>query len=144
VVVEARFARTAAIFLVSPAGDGDEHHVASLRPANPLGHIVAVDLRQRDVEQHDLGREIQRLVDRFLAVVGHAHVVAQRLQEHGEAVGRVGVVVNHENAVSDGFLLRSVGGLHVLSHWLERMVGHRRDKLSARRMIRPDGDVAAI
>src|SRR2546430_207951 len=60
--------------------------------------LVSRQLRHADVEQQHLGPEIGFRRDGFLAVVGDAHVVAAHLQQHGEAVGGVGVVVDDEDA----------------------------------------------
>ena len=60
--------------------------------------LVAVELRQADVEQHDVGPEALGRIDRFEAVVGGGRFVALSSQQHGQARGRVAIVVDDQDA----------------------------------------------
>ena len=55
------FGRSLAILVLSPAGDGDEEHRrAPGLLANALRDFVAIELRQADVEEHDVREETLR------------------------------------------------------------------------------------
>ena len=56
---------------------------------------------QTEIENHHLGREHRRQVQRIGAVVRRAHVVSGHLQQQRNRVGRVAVVVDHEDATAD-------------------------------------------
>src|SRR5436190_1502738 len=77
VMVEAGFAREAAVLVLAPSGDGDEHGIARPRFAAqaPRG-IVAVQARHADVEEDDLRLEFLRFGKTRDAVERGAHLVA--------------------------------------------------------------------
>src|SRR5262249_29361129 len=69
-MVEAGRPGPSAIGLVAPSGDGDEAHARAPGLAtDPLCDLVAVELGQTDVEQHDLGTELAGHLQRFEPVV---------------------------------------------------------------------------
>ena len=62
--------------------------------------VVAVHAGHADVEERELGAEVARRPRSASApLVGDAHVVAQRAQQRGEAVGEVDVVVDEQDAM---------------------------------------------
>ena len=60
--------------------------------------VVAVHVRQPDVQQHHIGLELRRAGQRAGAVVRDQDLVAHHPQEFGERVGGVPVVVHHQHA----------------------------------------------
>ena len=63
----------------------------------PPGHLHAVELRQPEVEHDRVGLEHARLLERGLAVAGHAHVVALLVEGAAKHAGDVGVVLDDEH-----------------------------------------------
>jgi len=77
--------------------------MATMRTSPPRGgdapgDFVARELGHADVEEHDLGAEVAFRPERLLAIVGHAHRVAVRLEQHREAFRGVRVVVHYQHA----------------------------------------------
>ena len=62
--------------------------------------LDAVQLRHRDVHQHDVGLELRHAPQRFLAVADLAHDgdVARRLQQRLQAVAQQDVIVGDDDA----------------------------------------------
>src|SRR5262249_21606560 len=77
VLVEAGFLRAAAVVLLAPPRHGDDEGAPApgLLPDAAAG-VVAVELRQADVEQHHVGAERLGQLQGLEAVVGRARVVA--------------------------------------------------------------------
>ena len=63
-----------------------------------LGDRDPVDLRQTQVEQHQVGQELAHVVERDLAVAGDAHVVALQSQRALQSERDVLVVLDDEHA----------------------------------------------
>src|SRR6185369_4605647 len=73
-------------------------HVGAPRlRAQPPACLVPVHPRHPEIEQHDIGNELAGHVQRFHAVVGRAHFMAQHVDEHAQAGRRVVVVVHHQH-----------------------------------------------
>ena len=65
------------------------------------GGVVAVQLRQADVEQNHVGTKLLRRGDRFKAIVRGARPMARGVQQQGERRRAVPVVVDDENPADD-------------------------------------------
>ena len=85
----------------------DESRLETSTMSGPLpfvrrrGDVEAVDVRQLDVEQHEVGPQAARLGDAGGAVGGLADdVEALRLQQHARARTKGGVVVDDEDGQS--------------------------------------------
>ncbi|HUQ53114.1 MAG TPA: hypothetical protein VM692_12895 [Gammaproteobacteria bacterium] len=64
----------------------------------PPRDLVAVHLRQPDVDERDLGVQALRHLERGAAAVCRGDLVAFQLEQHRERVRCVGAVVDDENA----------------------------------------------
>ena len=60
-------------------------------------HLHAVELGQPEVEHDRVGLEHAGLLERGLAVAGHAHVVALLVEGAAKHAGDVGVVLDDEH-----------------------------------------------
>ena len=82
-----------------PARQGNQDDVRARRlPEDLVGGVVAVELGQADVEQHDLRDKTGRHAHRFLAVERRLDLVPAAAQQSAQGRGRVPVVVHHEDA----------------------------------------------
>ncbi len=96
--VEAAFARTAAVLVLTPAGEGDDHRfLAPGLLAEAARHLVPVELRQAEIEQHDVRPAALGDFERELPVGRRMDFMAAHLHERGQAVERVAVVVDNED-----------------------------------------------
>ena len=77
-------------------GEYQDRHVVAL--AQRLGDLDAVELRQAEVEDHQIGQEGVRLVERGHAVAGDADVVALHAQRALQDLGDRVVVLDDEDA----------------------------------------------
>ena len=78
---------------------GGEHQDRDVvRGAQPARHLHAVELGQPEVEDDEVGVEGRRLVERRLAVCGHAHLVALQAQRPLQDLGDLLVVLDDEHA----------------------------------------------
>ena len=73
--------------------------------------FIAVESRHADVEEDHLGPELARDVERPHAVVRHARLVPERLQQQLERRRGIDVVVDHQDAPRHRRALRRVGAL---------------------------------
>ena len=80
-MIETRFLGAATILLLAPAGDGDQHHASTaiLLP-DPASRLVAVQLRQAEVQEDHLRLERRRRSYGFQAVVSRVDLVAHHAQ----------------------------------------------------------------
>src|SRR5579885_500764 len=98
VVVEAGLRGELLVPFLPPAGEGNDRHLGFARTfANPTGRLVAVHLRQADIEQHDLRMKYARRLDCLESAGRELNLVAQTRQEQAQALRRVNVVVDHQN-----------------------------------------------
>src|SRR5690606_36836012 len=87
------------VLVLAPPGQRDEPRVPSVAaPANRPRDLVAVDARQPDVEDDDIGIEPRARLDRLQAVMRDVRLVPGHPQELADAFGRIHVVVDDENA----------------------------------------------
>ena len=101
--VEARLEGAALVIVLSPARQGKQEDVSSPGlAANGLGHGIAVKLRQADIQQCDLRPEIAGADERLLAIVGNTDVMSLGLQEERQALRRVDIVIDDEDAARAG------------------------------------------
>ena len=101
VVIEAGLVRAAAILVLAPAGQGDDGGpLQAGLAAEPAADLVAVHAGHADIEQDELGAEVDRLAQGGRPVVGHADLLPGQLQQHAQAHGRVNVVVHDQYAVA--------------------------------------------
>src|SRR5690606_39307996 len=82
-----------------PAGEGEQPDRAAVgaRPDAP-GHLVAVDVRQADVEKHDLRPKVLHRAQRFACAVDRLDLVAVELEDETQTFGGVAIVVDDEHA----------------------------------------------
>ena len=96
--VEAGLARAFAVFALAIAGERDQHGIGGIRRgAQAARELVAVHVGQADIEQHDLGPFAQGARQAARAVVLDAHQVAVGLEQRGEHLRGVGIVVHHQH-----------------------------------------------
>ena len=100
-MVEPSFRRAAAIFLLAPAGQCRQHGVlqAGLL-AHPACDLVAIHPRHSDVKEHYGRWRVLRHLQRRRAAEGYPNVVALHPEQHGEAIGGVLIVVNHQEPMA--------------------------------------------
>ena len=106
VVVGARVeALDARLQRVARGQDQDRHVVVGAQRARDLD---AVELRQAEVEDHEVGRERAALLERGRAVGGRAHLVALHAQRALQRLGDVLVVLDDEDAWCAGEVVHGV------------------------------------
>ena len=76
-------------------GEHEDAHVVA--PVQLLRHLDPVELGQAEVEDHQIGQERVRRVERRHAVAGHAHVVALHPQHPLERLRDLIVVLDDEH-----------------------------------------------
>ena len=102
-VVEAGLLRGELVGLLAPGRDRDEQRARRpLVPAQLAHQVVAAHLRHLDVEQHHVRADVVGDLDRIAAAIGGMHVVALVAQQQGQRVGRVYVVVDHQDLLLHG------------------------------------------
>jgi len=80
-------------------GQCNEHQVRGARVGpQATRDLEAVEIGQADVEQHDGGLLAGCEVEHGAAFIGRDHVVPVHLEQEREAVGRIAVVVDDEDA----------------------------------------------
>src|SRR5687768_15043971 len=88
-----------AVIFLRVAGHRDEARGVEAGLAFQLAaHVEAVDSRQAEIEEHHLGTEAPRDVERRIAVDGQLDLVALLAQDEGEAVQRIEMVFDHQDA----------------------------------------------
>src|SRR6185503_12461904 len=119
-LLAARVQRAALEVLLRQPRDRDELRVlqAGLEP-ELARDVVALEVRQADVEDDDVGTERARDVDRGHAVDGELHLVAHHLDQQRHGVHRVEVVLDHEDAaLGRGMGLDAMESGHCSSPWV--------------------------
>lgn len=86
----------------------------ALRLAQPAGHLEAVEVGQHDVEDDEVGPVLLDGGEGGPPRGGAFHLEAVKLQAHGEQLGDLRLVVNHENPLwrsgaRHGAMLRVIG-----------------------------------
>ena len=90
-----------AIFLLPPAGQRHQHQALSPRLLpDAAAHLVAVQFRQTDIEQHGIGTKPLGGFDGFNAVVGLVRLMSAELQQHRQRFGSVFAVVDDQDATA--------------------------------------------
>jgi hypothetical protein len=85
--------------VAAPAGDGDEKRRSQVRLRAQLrSELVAVGARHADVAEDDVGSELFGGANAGRAAVFGPGLMAGVLEQRGERVGDVGVVVDDEEA----------------------------------------------
>ena len=83
VTIEPRFPGLLPVFVLGPSCHSDQHHTLSPRQVSyPAGRLLAVDPRQADVEQYQVGAHLRRRFHRLKAVVRDMGLVAGQFQQH--------------------------------------------------------------
>ena len=77
-------------------GQHEDRHVAVV--AQQARDVDAVELRQAEVEDDEVGRELARVAERRLAVVARARLVALHAQRAQQDLGDLVVVLDDEHA----------------------------------------------
>jgi len=101
-VIESGLRASSAIILLTEAGGRDQEQ----RPNWPSGtkapgDLEAVQLGQLEVKEDDLGLHRAGYLQGRVSIVRHADLLILKPEELGERVGRIDVVVDHENAASN-------------------------------------------
>ena len=99
VMIETRVQRPLPVFVLPPAGQRDQPQ--RLQPGHlpqVPGHFVAAQVGQAEVEDAGLGPERSRRRDRLLSRVSRADLVALEPEQHRQAVRRIAIVVDDEDA----------------------------------------------
>ena len=85
--------------LLGLGGAHRQHDDRQLRPfADPRDHLLAVEIRQAEVEDHEIGALGRGPGDGFLAARGLDHLVAVRAQADPQELADLGLVVDHQDA----------------------------------------------
>ena len=83
--VEPGLATAAAIFVLSPAGNRNQHRTLSTRPLTHSSRdLVAIHARHSDVEKHRIGFEGFAQGQRRGTVVRDSHLAAEQRQDFGK------------------------------------------------------------
>ena len=102
VLVETGLLRTASIVVLTPPGERNQKHAAMLgiRPQAPR-HFVPVDIRKPDVDQGHVRETGRGQSDRLMAIACDHGLIANQLEQLGQAIADIGVVVDdHHTAVA--------------------------------------------
>jgi len=96
--VESRALRHGAVVVKAAAGEGDDDHVpAPGMLANPAAGLIAVDLRESDVEQDHFGSQLFRELYGFKAVVCHMRGTAIHVEEDLQHLYGVAIVIDDQD-----------------------------------------------
>jgi hypothetical protein len=99
VMVEAAVARAAPVFFLAPAGQRHQHRaLLAWFGAQAARHFEAVHAGHAQVEQDGVRGEAPRRFQPGRAVPGGVHLGAGGLEQHGQRLGGVVVVVHHQHA----------------------------------------------
>ena len=92
VMIEARLSRLAAVFLLAPAGQGNDDNAAEFGlQADLPDDFITVHARHANIEQDD-GRTVRvQSCERCWTVVGDMHLHSQTTEEQAEAIGGVAI-----------------------------------------------------
>ena len=83
------------VLVLAPSGHGHHHHdLAPLCFAHAPRRVVAVQLGQADVQQHEVGPEGRRCLHCFETIMRQMDLVAAELQQLSERLCRIPVVVD--------------------------------------------------
>ena len=98
-VIEAGELRERAVARLVACGDRDQHRPRTrIALAKRARHLVAVDVRHADVEQHRVRREVAHLVEHVQAGIDAAYFVSVLAQEQHETLHGIAVIVGHQYA----------------------------------------------
>ncbi len=96
---EAGLLRTVAIFVLAPAGDGDQRDAGACRQFTNLGRgFQSVHAGHSQIEQHHAGKEAGDFAEGSSTVMSDANFVAGEIQQSAEAIGGVGVVIDDQDS----------------------------------------------
>lgn len=97
--IEAGLLRPGEIVIVGVAGDGHQHCTGRFRQLAKLaGNLVAIEPRQQDVQQDNLGPEGACRRQGHGTIVRHLDIMSPDAQKNGEAVNRILAVIDDEDA----------------------------------------------
>src|ERR1700722_18446917 len=118
-VIETGVFRPLAVFVLAPAGEGDQDGRSSTQFVTDVsGGFVAVHAGHTDVEEHDVGVMLFGGGDGFEAVGGGPDLGAGEAEDHAEALAGILIVVGDDNA--KGFDVAGVFLAGVSAHVLLR------------------------
>jgi hypothetical protein len=101
VVAEVGFLCPAPVFRAAVAGEGDEQHLAQPWDLpQSVGHVEAAHLGHGEVKEDDLRPESPGGLQGAGSIVSDLSVVPPQIEEQGEAVGGVPVVVHDQHAAA--------------------------------------------
>ena len=96
ITVESRFNQPLTVLFIR--GDGDDFRVPHIGPVpQPPRHLIAVQLRPRQVQKDQIWAQAACRIETRRIVVCEIHVVPRLLQEFTELMGRVHVLINDED-----------------------------------------------
>ena|SRR5215212_6162383 len=97
-IVKPCFARAFAVLLLAVAGQGNEPNLGKLwRLTDETGDLVAVEARESDIEQNDVGAEGFCSIDNRWSLVDFLRHATQRLKEQAKRSRGVDVVLDDQD-----------------------------------------------
>ena len=97
--------------MLTITGQSNQENVVAATGANLLGHLIAVQIRQADVDQGDLRRGCQGLLDAARPGFRHIHLVAPEGQERAQRFAAIGIVFDNEHVTGNSLeFLATIGG----------------------------------
>jgi hypothetical protein len=97
-VINAGFLGAKTIFLLAPAGNSDARHIPILLLLSDSPcEFVSVYLWHSNIQEHHRRIDAADCFERSQAIVYGPDVGSQTPQERTEDVGRISVVINHQN-----------------------------------------------
>src|SRR4051812_19109520 len=96
--VETRFRGAGAILILPIARQREEARAPPRDLTHASRKLVAVHHGQAEIEHADLGLEAGLDTERLRAVVGDLHFVTKGIERFGEGLGRIDIVVDHQDA----------------------------------------------
>ena len=98
-VIETRLSRAPSIFVLAVAARGDDDSVpATFFKLKPSGYLIAVDLRQADIQQDHIRRPSQSSLDSSATAMGNRNFVAGQLEKRRHGFCRIDVVIDDKYA----------------------------------------------
>jgi len=88
--------RSLLVAILSPTRESNDTHVAADYRAKAATNLIAVHVRQPNIEQNDLGFEFLCRKKTRSAIVGDPDQTPALLDEDSEYVGAIAVVIDHQ------------------------------------------------
>jgi hypothetical protein len=98
-IIESGRERPLSIDFLCPTRHRDQQHlIAPSRSANSSRHFMPTKTRHPDIKKHRVRKERLGEFHRLSSVVNRTYFVARHVQQQGDAIGMVTIVVHYQNS----------------------------------------------